>query len=391
MALSQVALQAQVSRLYHLGFILLLFTGSRIYLPWRWVPYIFLVAAVGFFATIMADYTDYAMVQLTLYMSVILLSFCLYFVLCQNPRLFVPAILAGIIIAFLAVAPDIVIYLYPRMNLPASEWLSEFPYYGHIRQFGYHSFLASTASLVLAITRPGQRWFWVIILFICLSITVWSGSRGAIAAWVIFVGLSGIFLFKFARGLKYIAICLTVLAISTSALLFTPSDQFIVEMVQRSSVPDVSTSSINSILQGRLSFWGGVALHSIDRPVLGFGPDGYRLLPSRIHGQIQAHSSLFQLIVEFGWVGGMIILAVFWRFFRQFYTGTRLFVGAGTPEHLRLCMLSFISAFFIYSLIDGLLYHGLPLAHFAILTAMLASLSFPARDSVEKTGPEEDT
>ena len=49
MALSQVALQAQVSRLYHLGFILLLFTGSRIYLPWRWVPYIFLVAAVGFF------------------------------------------------------------------------------------------------------------------------------------------------------------------------------------------------------------------------------------------------------------------------------------------------------------------------------------------------------
>ena len=144
-------------------------------------------------------------------------------------------------------------------------------------------------------------------------------------------------------------------------------------------MPHVENPKVDWVMSGRLGFWRGVVDHSFESPILGHGPDGYRLLPSRIQGQVQPHSSLFQLVVEFGWVGGMIILVIFWRFFRQFYTGTRPFGGSNNSEHLQKSMLAFISAFLLFSLIDGLLYHALPLAHFAILSAITVRITFHIR------------
>ena len=126
--------------------------------------------------------------------------------------------------------------------------------------------------------------------------------------------------------------------------------------------------SMNSILSGRLSFWEGALMSVFDSPVLGLGPDGFRYSEGVIPKTVQPHSSLIQLIVEFGWLGAAIIIYRSWSFIAPMCKG----LGRNPSSHsTRIYLVAFLFAYLIYSLVDGLFYHVLPMVHLAFIMPLL--------------------
>jgi len=110
------------------------------------------------------------------------------------------------------------------------------------------------------------------------------------------------------------------------------------------------------------------------------GPDSYLTLHDRLSNTSQPHNVLVQLILDFGWLGTGIILLCAWRLLSSImYKPSRLSASCKLPYLLS----TFIIAYIVFSLFDGLFYYPLPMLHFIAVVAILYSITKQANAASE--------
>ena len=131
--------------------------------------------------------------------------------------------------------------------------------------------------------------------------------------------------------------------------------------------------SANAVSSGRLDMWVYSIERALESPVFGHGPSSGRWLFSGTgYGYAgQPHNVIIQFIMDFGFFGAAILCLLAAKILKRvsviFNTSTR-------DELLRRSLVAFFWAYIIYSQIDGLFYHPLPMMNFAIILTLLMAL-----------------
>jgi O-antigen ligase len=124
-------------------------------------------------------------------------------------------------------------------------------------------------------------------------------------------------------------------------------------------------------VQDRLGIWRDSLTAIAQRPILGFGPEGYQLSGCCNPNVVQPHNSVLQILLEFG-VLGLVVFA--WVAIVVFGPRVRA-ITLHTPRLERnsidSTLLAILAGFAGFSLIDGLFYYPVPLVHFALVCALL--------------------
>jgi len=244
------------------------------------------------------------------------------------------------------------------------------PNFSHVRQFGEAGFLAAVSGCVLM--AFSRWWIWLSWSLTCLALAgiMAVGSRGALLSWIICAVLLSRFCpqrlsvatLAFAAFLVSAA---TVASLHVSGVMPSPNIFFRIQSLGA----DSGGPGFDS---GRLQIW----LDSLEviaaHPLFGLGAEAYRVSGCCDRTLRQSHNFPVQMLMQIGVVGCSLLVMLAWLAVRKL-GGLRRTVGLmlGTEENRALAAI--IAAYLFYCLIDGLLYHPLPLIHFALFCGLLAA------------------
>ncbi|MBP7656662.1 MAG: O-antigen ligase family protein [Pseudoxanthomonas sp.] len=248
-----------------------------------------------------------------------------------------------------------------RLEEPYSYyWFSTPPLFNHIRHVGMF-LCVSVVTASWAVLACGGAWRWLgwAIYVLALSMLLWSGGRGAFLAACGGVAVLGL---KFAPnrdfrpwamlfiGMMLAFIFSAIFDVGQNGLGWLPA-------IRRS----VAAASMDQLASSRLTIWMHLLPYIGERPWFGWGGEGFRfawaVLPT-----IQAHNGLFQLLIEWGVVGTSLVLGLLgWIAIK----GGLLYwkTAAMQPRDASLPLgMALVTALSILSLVDGVFYHGTPMA-----------------------------
>lgn len=316
-------------------------------------------------ATVRAPDPGRAMWQLQLYLAVPALGVALY-LLHRDGRY-------GDARSYLLLIP-VVHMVILAMALMHLTWLGQegrpgplnVPYFGNIRHFAYHGYLAAACAGGLFLV---DRRFGVSALLMSTAALfgiVLLGARGALLAWVSFVLVVGLLTREKWRWALYLAATL-LLALGITAVVasFAPwPDHSLFARIESGVGGEMTSSSLRGVV------WAYAAGEILQSPWFGYGPDGFVAIRCCGWHNVQPHNVVLQLLLEFGVVGTVGLMALTWRLLRGF--------GAVTQWHARLRhdaqaqgLFAVLVGMLVFSLVDGTLYHAVPLLHAAALAGLL--------------------
>jgi O-antigen ligase len=348
--------------------IVLLARGCRLTVPRDIVLLLTLLAASIAVSVLGSGNTDLSLLRLELYLSMVLFATVVYLVYRGQS----PVPLAGF---FLAVALVHLLFLFP-----AIQWVSEmeppfWPIHGvriadfaNVRQFGEFGFLAAVSASALGLLS--RRWTIPSLLLASCALfgIVLTGSRGAVLSWVLFVLLAccfsqtraraavhGLVAFGLSAGLVYY--------LDHSGLLVSPN------IFARIASEQLGEESFDT---SRLAIWRMSLEQIMARPLFGSGPEGYWISGCCDRRIMQAHNFVLQFLLEFGLIGCGLVVLLGARAVRAMggVAGTVQRALATPGNRAMACLLA---SFLAYSLIDQMLYHLLPLLHFALFAGLFAA------------------
>ena len=360
-------------KFYLLLFALYLFNQKpKLKINIDWCISLLLITIVAVAASSMSKFQFLSFSRLAIYRDLFLFSFSIYLILQVDLTKLSNAILAAIVCAFLLVAPLTLIEYFDfskAAEVNDSRYISpKLSYYSHIRHFSYQAFIASCCAAIIYFNFPKFKYLSGVVCLVCVSMLIASTGRAAILAFMMFITGCSLMLYDTRKALKLGSLFLALTIGLLLLLSLTPYSSLTSSIVERTA----QLGSIDQILSGRLSFWRGALRSVFESPLLGLGPNGFRWSEGAIPPAIQPHSSLIQLIVEYGWLGGSIILYRCWLFFAPLCRDLR---SNNINERYRLCLVAFFLSYLLFSLVDGLFYHVLPMLHLAILIPLLFALT----------------
>lgn len=241
------------------------------------------------------------------------------------------------------------------------------PYHTHVRHLSYHGMIAACLASIVAATQPRLRIPALALSASAVGGLVFFGARGALFSWIAFA----IFAVAVSRGIRrrlsvqLLSTLLLASALSMSATNLGYTNPFHGSLSDR-------VSSVESAVHttGRVKIWekalGGLA----DSPILGQGADGYRVTEWVTRGTIQPHNTIVQFLVEFGVLGFALIALLLYK---SFYSPTRQLFNAGRTTRASLTsrlILACLGGIGVYAMVDGLLYHAIPMLLIAIILAL---------------------
>ncbi|MDO8348359.1 MAG: O-antigen ligase family protein [Rugosibacter sp.] len=247
------------------------------------------------------------------------------------------------------------------------DWV-KLPIFGNIRRLAMTAGLMSVFLYLDAGYRQSEKWLLVLARVVGLSLLFWSGSRGAMLAWLLALLM---FIRLTQQGSRWRGWSLEIGVAIALSILFdvgNPSMGFWGAFL-RSWISAVTTGTFDSVSSGRMSLWIQTlaALHDPRIALLGAGGNGF----VRLHlmfGQIfHPHNILLQAVSDWGLVGLLLLL---WL------------VGQGVPARSELRpekagMIGLGAALLVFLLVTGLLdgglYHLQYLFFAAIAFALLAA------------------
>lgn len=260
----------------------------------------------------------------------------------------------------------LVIFAYTQVEDHLGDYSTWLPYHSHIRHLGYHGVVAAAAGLAFSVLVPRLRLVGLFFSAFALFGLIFFGSRGALLTWGLFVGLA----VALCRNRKYI-----IMAAAASILIAWLAATWAGNLKSHhiGTVADRSISTVS--VSSRLHLWTDTVTAIKKRPLLGYGPEGYQASNCCSPGHIQAHNAVLQIVIEFGSIG---LLAVLWlakvtlgdeivRLYRQKKSGDAIIPG-------RALVASMIVSLLAYSMVDGIVYHVIPLLILSILCALLFSI-----------------
>nr|WP_277606583.1 O-antigen ligase family protein [Acinetobacter higginsii] len=194
--------------------------------------------------------------------------------------------------------------------------------------------------------------FIVISIFI-LTFLLWSGSRTA------YVGVSIGLIFYLYFLKKNNSYFLTVFMIFCSTLIslcFTTNHPSLGIFRAYAQLGN----NVDHFSSGRLAIYEKLLEYFSYHPIWGYGGEAVRQL--NVYGRVQAHNSVLQILIEFGLVGLVGCIILFYRFFSEFN-----FKGMPLKEIFIMALLLNV---FVSSLFNGGAYYGviLILACFFVTT-----------------------
>ncbi|MBT8114631.1 MAG: O-antigen ligase family protein [Arenicella sp.] len=353
-----------------------------------WLVYAGLAAAVVFIAAISAKYPDHAMMEAAKYRDVALLGFSLYLSLRHDLVEWSNAIFAGIACAFLAVA---VVTLWeflsaiPDLQGDHTHINPDLSYYGHIRHFSYHAFAASLLASICVFQGNQKNVFAWLVLAGCLIALLVSGGRGAIAGYGLFLLIYGVVRLDRRVLLRFALIAIALVVGAVVLLALSPASALVESLLARSDL----SQGLDSVFSGRIYLWTLSWNASFEYPLFGYGPGGFQQIPGTPTYASQPHSFPLQLVIEFGWLGGAVIALCLIRLLLKVFMPRGGSIDAADVE-LALVLKCAVIAYLVFSLVDGLFYHPIPLIHFAVIFAALTACNrrcyAPESDAMEATG-----
>ena len=175
---------------------------------------------------------------------------------------------------------------------------------------------------------------------------------------------------------------LLIILVTTAVIGFYLSDVFATSSLgaDRLIQTAANSESMDQYSSGRLTLWQDALALIASRPWFGLGPDGYLLETSpRWAGTVQPHSFLIQAVVSWGFVGGALAVALLLT--AAVLIGWKLRTQRSEDPYGRHFIGFWLALMLgIFSVVDGTLYHALPMA----FTAIGLALAIPVPKSVAR-------
>lgn len=245
--------------------------------------------------------------------SSVILGYFFYILMIKNIISFVgiSCILAliGLIHVF------VLLFMWFSMPTPISHnWVTGLYYFNNIRNLTdlLSICFLSAFFLMYECEDFNKKILWFIISVIILSCILWSGSRTAYLG--LFVSFIAIILYSKKRLLDVISMFFMVLiALGLSCLFIVDNNGF--GFLNAFSRSTDSSGSINQLSSGRIDLYKNVFELFTYHPVFGYGGDAIVQLKVSVGKAyfLQAHNAILQILIEFGMVGLLSVLFVFYK------------------------------------------------------------------------------
>lgn len=241
------------------------------------------------------------------------------------------------------------------------------PIYRHLRHLNYDlGFLVMLGIAFFVSIKPARercKLFFVSVIYGILGFaSIWSGGRGEILALVVFLSILAGSNFRLVMS-RDVVFPILVFTIGGGIVFLVGSTYLIDGPLHKTMEMD----SVNAVSSGRISIWAKSLNYFKDSWLFGYGPDAFLRHPIFRTGPVQPHNFIVQWLLEFGVIGflGMSLISA-WairlciRFLRSNAVSATCWVVA-----------SAVLSNFIYALVDGIFYHGLPFIMMSLMVAYL--------------------
>lgn len=254
------------------------------------------------------------------------------------------------------------------------DWVYDPPMFVNIRNLGHCLAIGMVCSAWLFFScRPLGRVSGWAAFFLASAMMAWSGSRGSFMASLLGLALLGL-VFSWREHARLWGVLLgTLLTAFGVASLFAVADGSMgwLSAIQRTREA-MGTEALGS---GRWAMWRETTGLIAQRPWFGWGGEAFRILLSW-RREIQPHNSVLQVLLEWGVVGAVSLLALMTyvlsgalrRFWLLWLAGANTTCLA-SPGFGLVLVLSLLAL----SLVDGVFYHGTPMAFLAAGFGVIAA------------------
>jgi len=372
---------------------LLIFTifvnTERSKLKLQWWIYLLLFGTIALLSTHgSADYLI-SSIKISLDFFIISFGFLLYIIFFNDLQKYAKPTLLLIVLVFVVYSAPITL---PEIisQIPSDDratWLAGFKltqsfklsYYDHLRVYSFHAFISCCCGYILVKHAGPEKWlrtFYLILFCICFFALLISYGRGSILAFIAFLVFDAYFTKGLIASLKAGAIAIVAFLISYAIIYFTPLSiisEFLFSSFVRGEDHQLDGTA-NALSSGRLDMWAYALKVTLnDSPFYGHGPSSaVWLFKGTDHSYAsQPHNAVIQFIMDYGFLGASIICFLMYKMIKNFYIRFSL---SSSNELLRRSLASFVAAYIVYALTDGLFYHPYPMIHFAIIVAVLAAM-----------------
>jgi O-antigen ligase len=236
----------------------------------------------------------------------------------------------------------------------------------NVRQLGFYSAIGTAAAIGLGVQGRGlQQSLFVLAGGVCLSIAIWSGTRGTLVA----VPLALVLLlitFPIVRSFRTLFVVSTTSAIAILVAMQQSSPNSLYGF--RRLATSVAAPNINDLSSNRMAIWHDAWSSFLERPLFGFGEAQLTFIRPEIKGEfLHPHNFVLQLLLQWGVTGTALFAALV-------LIGVRA-CRSPVTDNAKLTIPAALVAFTLaaYSIFDGALFHTYPVAMFTVSAAILIS------------------
>ncbi|MBT8401616.1 MAG: O-antigen ligase family protein, partial [Rhodothermia bacterium] len=192
------------------------------------------------------------------------------------------------------------------------------------------------------------------VLTVLWGALIWTGGRGAFVAALIGVVATMVL----APGRRWVLAGINTVALSVGSVIAVFMSAGRPELGWQGILSRMGGDVAGGFATGRLKFWSLAYENFAASPVFGLGPDAYRYMQPKIFGS-HPHNVVLQFLTDYGVIGasvfGLMAVILLASILRKASDAR----GDIRPE--RIVAVSVLIAFLANSLLDGNLYHALPL------------------------------
>lgn len=297
------------------------------------------------------------------------------FRLCERSILNKAMLATALMTGFAIICVLLIIFAAEAASHPGFRWLYDLPGLDNIRRGAY--FAAPIAGLCIArfSSRNGDRpAFDLAVYILTISYIFWSGSRGAAVA----IGaayIAAAILIPRLRDLKLLA---TTLAASVVGIILAWAGSILTGYNQfwrlLPAQPGGAPTQGEDPSSGRIELWTSTWETILQRPFLGHGENqtAYAVPVGEATVAFHPHNLALQLLLAWGLVGTLLLLYIAAPLARRALANAR----SGGSDCLAPFMAMLI--LFLYSAVDGTLFHVHAVSIFAICAGMISDSSTAA-------------
>jgi len=252
------------------------------------------------------------------------------------------------------------------------DWFLDPPFTSHIRHHGYSA--AAGIMILMGILSANQHpniYFKTSLLgmLVCLCTFVfWMGGRGSMLAVLIsFLSLLLVLLINKKPFIKFVIFCTTsfLFGFLLSEALSVFSWNGVLSALERTG----DAESLQKVSSGRTIIWQRCWDAIESSRWIGNGPQSYWYMPNRYPHTVQAHSFIFQSLMEYGLLGTTLILGLLVFAFQRGALAHAININ-GDLDPAKLAAGSVIVGLTFFGLVDGTYYHAKPSFYLVICYAI---------------------